>query len=335
MPLSFATTALALASITPALAAPAGTLLKRAAIPSYALTYAPYTYLQSGEGWFPSDVATHVKHMSVEYNYKNVSTSVNLETLNNYNSSTFLTSYDDVETNPAWLTSTYGKPNGKGYSAAPGTIIVVEKSGFVDVFYFYFYSYNHGSLVLGSRVDNHVGDWEHSMIRFSTAGVPQNVYYSAHSSGTAYTYSAVSKVGVRPIVYSAAGSHANYATAGTQKIYPIVGNIVTDITDAGPYWDIVQNYRGYYYDPASNTVTSAGGVGVGATEQASERVDWLYWAGMWGDEQYPTSDKRQSCALGIDDLCHYQTGPTGPLTKNLGRTAVCQKEDGCTIKTKF
>jgi hypothetical protein len=164
MPLSFVSTALALVSVVPALAAPTGNLLKRAALPAYALTYAPYTYLQSGEAWFPSDVTTHVKHMSVEYNFKNVSISVSLKTLNTFNSSDYLTSYDNVETNPAWLTSGYGKPNAKGYSAAPATIIAVEKNGFVDVFYFYFYSYNHGSLVLGSRVDNHVGDWEHSMV---------------------------------------------------------------------------------------------------------------------------------------------------------------------------
>jgi hypothetical protein len=161
--------ALASVFVLPTLAAPAGGLLKRAALPAYALTYAPYTYLQSGEAWLPSDVATHVKHMSVEYNFKNVSTSVSLETLNTFNSSTYLTSYDNVETNPAWLTSTYGKTNAKGYSAAPATIIAVEKNGFVDVFYFYFYSYNHGSLVLGSRVDNHVGDWEHSMVSSSLA----------------------------------------------------------------------------------------------------------------------------------------------------------------------
>lgn len=37
----------------------------------------------------------------------------------------------------------------------------------------------------------------------------------------------------------------------------------------------------------------------------------------------------------IEDLCHYQSGPTGPLTKNLGRTAVCQKEAGCTVQTSL
>lgn len=167
MSLSLVSTALALLSITPALAAPTSNLLKRATtLPAYALTYAPYTYLQSGEAWFPSDVSTHLKHMSVESNFVNVSTTVSLATLNTFPSSDYLTSYDNVETNPAWLTSGYGKPNAKGYSAAPATIIAVEKNGFVDVFYFYFYSYNHGSLVLGSRVDNHVGDWEHSMVSF-------------------------------------------------------------------------------------------------------------------------------------------------------------------------
>lgn len=172
MPLSLVPTALALIFVTPALAAPTADLLKRATtLPAYALTYAPYTYLQSGEAWFPSDVATHVKHMSVESNFKNVSTTVSLATLNTFPSSDYLTSYDNVETNPAWLTSGYGKPNSKGYSAAPATIIAVEKNGFVDVFYFYFYSYNHGSLVLGSRVDNHVGDWEHSMVRFCILSV--------------------------------------------------------------------------------------------------------------------------------------------------------------------
>jgi hypothetical protein len=40
-------------------------------------------------------------------------------------------------------------------------------------------------------------------------------------------------------------------------------------------------------------------VDIGGTEQTTETVDWLYWGGMWGDEQYPTSDKRQSCALGV------------------------------------
>ena len=64
--------------------------------------------------------------------------------------------------------------------------------------------------VLGLRFGNHVGDWEHTMVRFVN-GVPDVVYYSEHSGGAAYTYSAVEKSGDRPVSYTAIGTHANYA----------------------------------------------------------------------------------------------------------------------------
>ena len=66
------------------------------------------------------------------------------------------------------------------------------------------------SSVLGSRFGNHVGDWEHTMVRFID-GVPDTVYYSAHSGGAAYKYSAVEKIDVRPVSYTGVGTHANYA----------------------------------------------------------------------------------------------------------------------------
>ena len=48
------------------------------------------------------------------------------------------------------------------------------------------------------------------MVRFIN-GAPDTIYYSEHSSGAAYKYSAVEKVGVRPVNYVATGTHANYA----------------------------------------------------------------------------------------------------------------------------
>ena len=48
------------------------------------------------------------------------------------------------------------------------------------------------------------------MVRFIN-GVPDTVYFSAHSGGSAYKYSAVEKSGVRPVTYIAIGTHANYA----------------------------------------------------------------------------------------------------------------------------
>ena len=63
--------------------------------------------------------------------------------------------------------------------------------------------------VLGLRFGNHVGDWEHTMVRFIN-GTPNAVYFSAHSGGSAYKYSAVEKVGDRPVTYIGNGTHANY-----------------------------------------------------------------------------------------------------------------------------
>ena len=48
------------------------------------------------------------------------------------------------------------------------------------------------------------------MVRFIN-GIPDTVYYSEHSSGSAYKYSAVDKIGDRPVSYIAIGTHANYA----------------------------------------------------------------------------------------------------------------------------
>ncbi|CAK7226574.1 Vacuolar protein sorting-associated protein 62 [Sporothrix curviconia] len=327
--------------------APASTHSKRQStpLPSYALTYAPISYLYSGEQWWPSDIATHMANVIPEVDYTAVAGftaagSVTLATLDAQSSSVYLTSKDDVDTSPAWLLSAYGKPTSTtgGYSAAPGTIIAVQKSSWVDVFYFYFYSYNYGGTVLGINFDDHVGDWEHTMIRF-VDGAPTGMYFSQHSAGSAYTWSTVSKgTGAnasRPLSYIGYGGHANYAKPGSED-YTIALGIISDKTDAGFAWDMAQNYRGYWYDTASGTFSEAGGNDVGATEEDStttvEGATWLQWGGAWGDEQYPESRSGQYCLFGE---CHYTSGPTGPVAKNLGRTAMCQDETDCTIFTSI
>jgi hypothetical protein len=84
-----------------------------------------------------------------------------------------------------------------GRSDAPAVLVVVDKgNGIVDAFWFYFYSYNLGNVVLNVRFGNHVGDWEHSLVRFQH-GIPKAVFFSEHSGGEAYSYEAVEKIGRR------------------------------------------------------------------------------------------------------------------------------------------
>lgn len=134
-------------------AAPHSKLHKRDVLPGYAITYAPLSYLYSTEKWFPSDIKTHLQNVQPEVNYTAIggNGSVTLDTLNTYASDVYLTASDGpilnpLDSTPSWLLSDYGMPdNSTGFSAAPGTIIAVEKnSTTTDVFYFYFYSYNYG-----------------------------------------------------------------------------------------------------------------------------------------------------------------------------------------------
>lgn len=141
-------------------------------LPDYATAYAPISYLNSGETWWPSDIATHLQNVIPEINFTPIdgfqtAGQTTLANLNTVDATAYLTSKDNVDDSPAWQLSNYGKPtttNG-GYSDAPGTIIAVQKNAtWVDVFYFTFFSYNHGGAVLGIQFDDHVGDWEHTMV---------------------------------------------------------------------------------------------------------------------------------------------------------------------------
>lgn len=66
----------------------------------------------------------------------------------------------------------------------------------MDTFYFYFYSFNLGNTVATWRFGNHVGDWEHTMVRFRD-GKPEAMFFSQHERGAAYDFEAVEKIGKR------------------------------------------------------------------------------------------------------------------------------------------
>ena len=195
-------------------------------IPQYVLEYAPLVHLFSEEQFWPCDIAEHLLHITPELNYAPIeeklqtSNLTNLDELNEYEKGryVFLTSNDNVEERPDWLGGAKNIPddffNGSkkcnsnrcgnlhkqsqgGRSGAPAVLITVDKgNGIVDAFWFYFYSYNLGNIVLNIRWGNHVGDWEHSLIRFQH-GQPKLVFFSEHNFGSAYSYDAVEKIGKR------------------------------------------------------------------------------------------------------------------------------------------
>jgi len=170
--------------------------------------------------------------------------------------------------------------------------------------------------VVGLNFGDHVGDWEHTMTRFSN-GVPQTMWYSQHGSGEAFQFSAIPKYngGLRPIVYSANGSHANYATSGTHDhTIPGVdlpfGVALVDKTDQGHLWDPTLNA---YYASVS---FPSGTTPVFAAYDTTTPINWLNYVGKWGDQQYKDSYPGQYDIFG---QYRYVGGPTGPEDKHLNR----------------
>lgn len=86
-------------------------------------------------------------------------------TLNNLNSlnalggdNVYLTSDDDITTNPAWLNGIKPDSTGKTGGATSVAIIVNNRgNGEIDAFYMYFYAFNWGGQVFDENVDDHVG----------------------------------------------------------------------------------------------------------------------------------------------------------------------------------
>ena len=241
------------------------------------------------------------------------------------------------------LRSKRHQPTPAGKSAAPAILIVVPKEdGIVDAFWFFFYSFNQGNKVLNIRFGNHVGDWEHTLIRFKD-GKPESVFVSEHNFGGAYTWHAIekylpnpdgsgtmigtwsnetaAKLAMRPVVYSADGSHAMYPTPGIHP-YVLPWGLLHDESDRGPLWDPALNAHSYTWDLESKTLRSS-------TLDPKAPTEWFHFAGHWGDKYYPLSDPRQYRFAG---QYHYVNGPTGPRFKRLDRKQVCAHGKGCHIR---
>lgn len=169
-------------------------------VPSYVTQYAPIVYLYSGDPYRPSDIGAQLTNTQPELNFTPITNGPSPLTLDNLNDlndlggdNVYLTSKTDVTTNPAYLYGVAPDASGKTNGAVSCAIVVNDHgSGNVDAFYFYFYAFNFGGVYVGLTIGDHVGDWEHNMIRFAN-GKPTAVWYSQHSNGEAFTYDATEK----------------------------------------------------------------------------------------------------------------------------------------------
>jgi hypothetical protein len=76
----------------------------------------------------------------------------------------------------------------------------------------------------------HEGDWEAVSVILDRAGTPLTVAYSQHRKGRRRAWALTPKRGLRPLVYVALGSHANFPSPGE---HPLVPPAVDDQHHAG------------------------------------------------------------------------------------------------------
>ncbi|RFU26467.1 hypothetical protein B7463_g9875, partial [Scytalidium lignicola] len=311
-----------------------------ATIPDYVKTYAPLVYLDQNEVFFPSDIGAQVVNTFPDVNFttlRNASSNLSLDNLAELNSlgpctstsscEIFLTSKTDVTRNPSYLFGVLPDPHTFKTAGAISSAVIVHDhgNGVVDAFYMYFYAFNQGLQIIGQVQGDHVGDWEHSAIRFQD-GKPISVWLSQHDFGQAFTYNALLKNGSRPIIYSAIGSHANFAVSGTHSrnesipggpVMNVSSITLDDFTSNGAIWDPLLSTYYYTFTPSSPSN------GTFTPGDSSTPVSWLYYLGHWGDKQYPDSDPRQVDLLNLHLSFKFSDGPTGPLAKGLDRSEIC------------
>lgn len=300
--------------------------LANTTIPPFALTYAPIVILDREETYFPSDLSVHIQNTHPTLNFTptpdtsyplNLS---NLDQLNNFNGGdVYLSSREPIVSLPVWLRGQKPEENSlRTDNATNCVIVVVEKElernetlnkdlNVVDVFYLYFYSFNDGPRGLGRQVGNHIGDWEHNMIRF-TDGIPTAIWYSQHGFGAAYTFDAVQKIGNRPVAFSARGSHSNWPEAMAHDFHGIDARIPShlafDYTSRGRIWDPTLSALFYTFNktqpslnPESNSSSAESGIYTPALP--SQPTGFLYFNGQWGDQQLRIEDKGQEEIFGF------------------------------------
>ncbi|KAK6199361.1 uncharacterized protein RJT21DRAFT_131100 [Scheffersomyces amazonensis] len=323
--------------------------LEKGEIPDYVIEYAPLVHLYSEERYLPYDIKSYIKEFRVEFPNGTVvpgtEEDMNIKKFGDLaklydTDELYLMSNSDFSLDPNWITGIKNKPSliDGEIKDAPATLIVVDKgNGWVDSYWFYFYSFNLGPFVMGSGpYGNHVGDWEHSLVRFYN-GQPVIVWMSAHGGGGGFYYHNLEKYQLNPkhpIIFSARGTHANYPSVG-QYPHDLPYGILSDFTDRGPLWNPTKNYLSYTYDGQyvypGNTNRNPKHIG-----RELSYHNWLSYSGQWGDKQLPLKDPRQTYSL----VAGYKQidGPKGPLAKNLLRVLPCERTKwwnfwgGCNVR---
>jgi hypothetical protein len=252
-------------------------------------TFAPVVYLSSQEKYYPASVDWFLQRVSLDHWRGIIATQpaeADLPIQKAYGDVSFLipntgTPFTTYIMNTKYklaiteASAYYGmQPIPPNQPQAPFYGAVIDNPGkyATDLLYMFFYGWNglpgHAILSIGA----HEGDWEHVIVRLDrTKSRIIGMFVQAHKSDDPFStwyyvagdpqhvFSYYGGSSTRPVLYSAAESHASYTTPGAHPIGE--GDLKgDDQTDAGALWNAAPNVV-----LVSMPVTP-----------------WLQFAGRWG-----------------------------------------------------
>jgi hypothetical protein len=144
-----------------------------------------------------------------------------------------------------------------------------DPTPYMDLEYWFFYPFNGDTSRFPGAWGEHVGDWEHIILRleYDNENLHQ-VFYSAHSAGES-AWQSGNTIGFveatqHPIVYAARHSHANYTNSGVAGVH-------------GRYFAANRTNKGHAWDTWNNVI------GVEwSTLPTVNHQDWIVYTGRWG-----------------------------------------------------
>ncbi|KAJ3331192.1 Vacuolar protein sorting-associated protein 62 [Blyttiomyces sp. JEL0837] len=273
-----------------------------------ATTYAPQIVFHPDEKYFSTSVDYMFQHWTLKINGQTVANQPTplsysnlgyLRSIGTDDSNAYLTVAGNViadDTLPPETQFLQG-PNPATANAPIYAFIVPKPNNVVDIYYWAFSPYNLGKSSPLGRVDDHVADWEHFMVR-TVNGQAVSVSYYTHSTGTGVGTVSVNDpsvkwVGTHPVSYSALGSHGMWPQPGSNVYKTVLGLYkLTDDTGDGVQWNTWNNVYPINYQ-----------YGGGYTGDLS----WLNYNGHYGNP----GDYSCWFAKAVGS-CELADGPPGP-----------------------
>ena len=177
----------------------------------------------------------------------------------------------------------------------------------IDLQYWLWYPFNPYSPTVpaGQLWQVHEGDWEAISVILDLAGRPLAAVYSQHSEGIRRDWAKVPKRGLRPLVYVALGSHANYFTAGKHRFdRRVVNPLFISVIEQNGQQPVDNTGRGRIVQPRLVRVTT-------------RTPAWMAFAGRWGKDEYIRVPGGRPTPTGA-------SGPLGPAYHEQWRAPVTE-----------